>query len=117
MAGRYDIKVKAGNTLTRTLRFKDSEGEAIDLTGSVMSLYVDTPTGRITRTTQDGTLDWDATAGTVTLRLSTADTRLLYRGMQSWYELERAVPGGDEDTLLEGYMIVEESINADSASN
>lgn len=114
MAGRYDISLKAGNTFSRTFRFKDGEGHPVDLTGSIMSLYITTPAGETVMSTEDNTLAMDATAGTITLDMTAADTRLLHIGRRSWYELERRVPSGNEDTLLEGYFVVEESINADA---
>jgi hypothetical protein len=115
MATTHDLTgLRRGNSFRRTFRFKDSSGEAVDLTGSVLVFVVEAGAVRIHKSTADGSLAMpDPLAGEVLLSLSPAETRLLPAGrLKTRYEIERRI-GDEETTLAAGCITVMDGINDD----
>ena len=115
MAANHDLTgLRRGNTYERLLRFKDGDGNPIDLTGSEIVFISETVTSTIRKTTADGTLQMPSPAtGEVKLKLTPEETRLFAVGkLRSRYEIERRI-GGDEFTILSGCLIVVQGVNDD----
>ena len=116
MTATYDISgIRRGNTFERVFRFKDSDGDAVDLTGSVMVASIVSGSVTIRKSTADGGLLMPTpTNGEITLRLTPTETRQLEVGkLRTRYEIERRI-GGNETTILAGCMTVTEGINNDA---
>jgi hypothetical protein len=116
MAASYTLAgVRRGNSFERMFRFKDSVGQAIDLTGSVLVFIAETATSLIRKSTSDGTLLMTVPAsGEITLKLTPAETRKFVVGrLKSRYEIERRI-GGHDETLVIGCLVVEEGLNDDA---
>jgi hypothetical protein len=112
-AAAYDIPVRQGNTLQRTFAFQDEDGDAIDLTGSVVAFRAETGEGAtfITKTTPSSGLSMATpTNGQVTLILTPAETAQFATGRVNRYEIERRV-SGNESTLVAGFIDTTEGVN------
>lgn len=115
MTATYDLTgIRRGNSFERIFRFKDGNGDPIDLTGSIMVFSAANGTTIIRKTTADGSLLMpDPTTGEITLYLSPADTRLLAPGkLRNRYEIERQLDA-NEKTLVAGCITVLDGINND----
>lgn len=116
MAATYNlIGVRRGNSFERLFRFKDSSGQAVDLTGSDIVFIAETATAPIRKTTADNTLLMPSpVSGEVTLKLTPQETRLFAVGrLRSRYEFERRI-ADTEETLVRGCVVVEEGLNDDA---
>ncbi len=119
MAASYDLTgLRRGNSFQRSFRFKDAEGDPVDLTGSVIMFVAEAGVVRIVKSTADGTLAMPIPAtGEITLHLTPAETRLLPVGrLKVRYEIERRI-GGEETTLVSGCIAVMDGINDDSGDH
>ena len=115
MATTHDLTgLRRGNSFRRLFRFKDSDGEAVDLTGSVLVFVVEADATRIRKSTADGSLAMpDPAAGEIILTLTPAETRQLPAGrLKTHYEIERRI-GDEETTLAAGCITVMDGINDD----
>lgn len=116
VAASYDIReIRRGNSFSLTFRFKDSEGAAVDLTGSIMVFSIETSTGvlrKMSNTAGSGCEITDALDGEVSISLTPVETRTLTIGRGTKYEIERWI-GAEETTLIAGYATVVEGINND----
>lgn len=106
-AGVYHMKLEQGSTFGLTITYKDSNGDAIDLTGYTARMamrrnYEDTEL--ISLTTANGRIALGGTAGTVTLTISAADTATL-PSVEGVYDLE-LVSGDTVDKLIAGTFTV-----------
>ena len=106
--------LRRGNSFHRTFRFKDTDGDPVDLTGSIVVFVVEAGAVRLVKTTADGTFAMpDPATGEVVLSLSPAETRLLPAGrLRTRYEIERRI-GDEETTLAAGCITVMDGINDD----
>ncbi len=119
MSGQHDLTgLRRGNSFRRTLRFKNGAGDAIDLTGSILTFVVAGDGAVIRKSTGDGTLLMpDPASGEITLQLTPAETRLLPVGrIKTRYEIERRI-GTEETTLVSGCITVMDGINDDSGDH
>ena len=119
MVVSYDLTgFRRGNSFRRSFRFKDSAGDPVDLTGSVIIFIADAGTVRIVKSTADGTLAMpDPATGEITLNLTPAETRQLPVGrLRTRYEIERRIDG-EETTLVSGCITVMDGINDDSGDH
>ncbi len=117
--GNYDLTgLRRGNRFRRTFRFKDSSGDPVDFTGSVIVFVAEAGATRLVKSTADGSLAMpDPTAGEITLSLAPAETRLLPVGrFRARYEIERRI-GDEESTLVSGCITVMNGINDDSGDH
>jgi hypothetical protein len=113
-AAAYDIDVRQGNSLERTFIFQDENGDAFNLTGSVIAFRAETGEGEtfIDKTTPSNSFSMPTpTTGTVTLTLTAAETARFATGRTNRYEIERRI-GGTEETLVAGFIIAIEGVNA-----
>ena len=119
MAASYDLTgLRRGNSFRRVFRFRDADGDLVDLTGSVLVFVAEAGTARVRKSTEDGTLAMpDPAVGEVTLNLTPAETRLFPVGrLRARYEIERRV-GDEETTLVSGFLAVMDGINDDSGDH
>jgi len=119
MAASYDLRgLRRGNSFRRIFRFKDSAGDPVDLSGSVLVFVAEAGAARIRKSTEDGSLAMpDPAAGEVTLSLSPAETRQFPVGrLKARYEIELH-SGGEETTLVSGCITVMDGINDDSGDH
>jgi hypothetical protein len=116
MSADHDLTgLRRGSTYERLFRFKDGDGNPVDLTGSEIVFIAETATSTIRKTTADGSLQMPTPAASeVTLKLTPAETRLFAVGrLRSRYEIEQRI-AGDEFTLLSGCFIVVQGVNDDA---
>ena len=119
MAAVHDLTgLRRGNSFRRTFRFKDSGGEAVDLTGSVIVFVIEAGAVRLIKSTADGSLAMpDPASGEVALHLTPAETRQLPVGrLKTRYEIERRI-GDEETTIVSGCITVMDGINDDSGDH
>ena len=119
MAASYDLTgLRRGNSFQRIFRFKDAEGDPVDLTGSVLVFVAEAGAVRIVKLTSDGSLTMSApTTGEIMLSLTPAETRLLPVGrLKTRHEIERRI-GTEETTLVSGCITVMDGINDDSGDH
>ncbi|MCA3574780.1 MAG: hypothetical protein IOC86_12760 [Aestuariivirga sp.] len=119
MAASYDLTgLRRGNSYRRTFRFKDSDGDPVDLTGSVLTFVAAGDGATIRKSTSDGSLLMpDPASGELTLHLTPAETRLLPVGrLKARYEIERRI-GDEETTLVSGCITVMDGINDDGGAH
>lgn len=119
MAASYDITgLRRGNSFRRMFRFKDGDGDPVDLTGSVLTFVAAGDGTTIRRSTSDGSLLMpNPASGEVTLHLRPAETRLLPVGrLKTRYEIECRI-GDEETTLVSGCITVMDGINDDGGDH
>lgn len=117
--GIYDLTgLRRGNSFRRSFRFKDSSGDPVDLSGSVLVFVAEAGAARFVKSTADGSLAMpDPAAGEVTLHLTPAETRQFPVGrLKARYEIERRIDG-EETTLVSGCITVMDGINDDSGDH
>ena len=115
MSATYDLTgLRRGNSYRRIFRFKDSDGNPVDLTGSVLTFVAVGDGVIIRKSTSDSTLLMpDPASGEISLYLSAGETRLLPVGrLKTRYEIERRI-GTEETTLVSGCIAVMDGINDD----
>jgi len=102
-AGIYHIKMDQGSTFSLVLTYKDSNGDAINLTGYTARMQMrrnHQDDSLIDLTTENGRIALGGVAGTVTLTISATDTAAL-PPVEGVYDLE-IVSGAVVDKLLAG---------------
>lgn len=112
-AATYDINARQGNTLRVSFRFKDENGDAVDLTGSLIRFRVElgSRTGEFIGKSSPVQLQMPTpTNGEITLVLSAEETTRLTPGRTNRYEIERR-NGGEETTLVAGYVVGIRGVN------
>jgi hypothetical protein len=111
MANSIVIPVRRGDTVSRLITLKDVDDVAINLTGDVMRMNVkiDALDGVLTLTSGHG-LTISAVDGEVTFVLTEDQTRKLYSGQKSAFELKRRTSSG-QWTVLTGAFDVTEAID------
>lgn len=115
MTATYDLTgIRRGNSFERTFRFKDADGDPIDLTGSIIVFSVTSGSTVIRKSTSNnGLLMPTPSNGEVTLRLTPSETRQFAVGkLRNRYEIERQI-GANETTLVWGCIVVSQGINDD----
>jgi len=117
-AGRYDIAIDQGSTFRKTITWKDSSGNEIDLTGysarmQVRPTYSSSST-TLNLTTANGGITLGGDAGTIELYVSATATAAIPTTSPSQfadafvgvYDLELVAPNSDVTRLLHGDFIV-----------
>lgn len=104
MVTKYDFELVQGATFSKTLTYKDSSGDPVDLTGYTGRLQIrttkDAASAELELTTENGGMTLGGTAGTIALLVSAATTgSASYTG--GVYDLE-LVNGSTVTRLLEG---------------
>lgn len=111
----FDLALQLGNTLARTFRFKDGDGNVVDLTGAEIVFRAELRGAELIRiSTEDDLAMPDPTTGEVTMTLLPAETRAIPLGRIVRYELEHWLDGV-ETTLMEGFMVGSGGVNDDEA--
>lgn len=109
IAGTYDMVVDQGATLSRTITWKDSAKNPIDLTGYSARMQVranvTATTTVIELTTANSRIALGGVAGTVTLTVSAADTAAVPAGRYV-YDLELVSGSGVVNRLIMGNFVV-----------
>ena len=106
-AGIYHMKLDQGSTFSLVLTYKDSNGDAINLTGYTARMQMrrnHEDTALIELTTENGRIALGGSAGTVTLTIAAGDTAAL-PPIEGVYDLE-LVSGSIVDKLLAGTFSV-----------
>lgn len=102
----------AGDTKTLSISVQNSAGNAQDITGATFNWALKIATGNrrtlLTKSSSDGITITNATAGTLTVAIVTADTRSL-KGTYT-HELEMTDSAGNISTVLTGTVTINESI-------
>lgn len=102
-AGIYHMKLDQGSTFSLVLTYKDSNGDAINLSGYTARMQMrrnHEDTTLIDLTTENGRIALGGSAGTVTLTIAAGDTAAL-PPVEGVYDLE-LVQGSVVDKLLAG---------------
>lgn len=102
-AAKYNLYVEQGTTFSKTITWKDSVGNPIDLTGYSAELQirasVESTTTFLSLTSTAGiTLQ---PAGLISILITPAQTRTI-NARKGIYDLELTAPGGTVRRLLEG---------------
>lgn len=110
----YDLCVKQGNNFSWEFRLKsyDENGNLVpfSLTGSTLNFVAEKADGtKLTKTLTPT----DAANGIVPLSITVSESRMFAIGRENRWEMERRI-SGTETTLLQGYIICREGINADA---
>lgn len=106
-AGKYDFKIERGETFTRTITWKDAVGNPVDITGWTARMYIKVKPGAtsslIQLTTTNAKLVLGATAGTIQINLTAAETAALTTpNKKAVYDLELVSSAGAVKKLLKG---------------
>lgn len=115
-AATYEIsEIRRGNSFAIGFRFKDGEGDGIDLTGSIIVFSIEITSGVLRKFSNlpgSGCEITDAVDGEISINLTAIETRTLKLGRGTRYEVERWI-NGEETTLISGLATVVEGINND----
>jgi hypothetical protein len=110
-AGAWDITIEQGSVFNLHLRYKDSLGAVIDLTGYTARMQVRKSVKSndilLTLTTENGGITLGGALGTINIKAIAEHTALLTI-RSGVYDLELVPPSGEDDTfrLLEGNVMV-----------
>lgn len=112
--GIYDMTCQQGATFTKSITWKDSAGDPVDLTGYTarMQVRADPDTAEILELTTSGGITLGGVAGTIALLASAATTAALAPGIYR-YDLELVSGAGVVTRLLQGRFIVDAEITHD----
>ncbi len=116
-AGKLDIYIEQGSSFNYKLTFKDSLGAPIDLTGQTFAGQIRRGAGdpTIIATFTCGILNQITNTGEMTFSLTAAQTSLIPLEplsepakvtTQFAYDLERTLPGGTVERVIEGLATV-----------
>jgi hypothetical protein len=101
--GTYNLSLWAGESFGRNFELVSSDGSPFDLTGIVASAVFH-PAGLVL--TSGAGLTINATAGTVALLLTGAQTAPLRTGIQRWFLELANVATGETGTVIRGSVQV-----------
>jgi len=108
LAGKYNMTIDQGATLSQVWTYKDSDGNLVDLTGYTSAMQVrETFASAATildLTTENGGITLGGAAGTITLAISAATSAAIDEG-QYIYDLE-LVNGAVVERLVQGTFTV-----------
>jgi hypothetical protein len=115
-AGIYDIYIEQGATFQRVITWKDSSGNAINLTGYIARMQfrpqITSETILFTATTENGKIVLGGAAGTVTITITATETAA-FDFCSAAYDLElqsSALSGAVVTRLLEGCVNVSKEV-------
>lgn len=107
-AGIYNITAEQGATLTRTVTWKNSAGDPINLTGYTARMQVradyDSTIAVLTLTTENGGITLGGSAGTIVITATATATTALSASTYV-YDLE-LVLGSTVTRLIQGSFVV-----------
>jgi len=118
---RYQINIDQGDDETLIFRYKDSNGDVVNLTGSSASFIIDwgvaknqitgaqiAASGSLTLSSPSNGITIDGAAGQITVTITDAQTSLLpssgvWEAVQNAsYQLRVTFPGDAKETLIAG---------------
>jgi hypothetical protein len=105
-AAHYDLIIEQGATFEKTVTWKDSDGNAVDLTGYTARMQIrrsKSSTTTILSITTDDAITLGGTAGTVAISIPAATTAT-FTFRRAVYDLELVSGGGVVYRLLEGVV-------------
>lgn len=112
-AGKYDFYIEQGATFNRTVVWKDSNEDPVNLTGYTARMQVrkavTSPTTILDLTTENSKIALGGALGTITLTLAPTDTETLetFCGV---YDLELQSASGFVTRLLEGQITISREV-------
>jgi hypothetical protein len=110
--GSHDLTIYQGATFQRILTWKNSDGQAVNLTGYTARMMarasIDSATALITLTTENGGIALGGAAGTINLSISAANTATL--SQNGVYDLELINASGVVTRLLEGNLFISREV-------
>lgn len=115
-AGTFNFTVELGATFLQTFRWKDKEGDLVDLSGYTARMhirrYVNSESPEVILTTENGRITLGGADGTITLSLSAAETSAvdIPNGV---YDLELESADGHVTRLLEGTVTFSREVTRD----
>jgi hypothetical protein len=113
MAGQKNFEVDQNATFTFILEYKDSNGNAVDLTGASAKMQVrDTKGGTklaFTLTSPLGGIVIDAPNGKLTVRMTPTQTNKLFYPKSS-YDIMITDSNGVKTKLIEGFLTLSRSV-------
>lgn len=108
-AGTYDITIEQGATFTLNLRWLDSEGTPIDITGYTARMQVrrkySDKTSVLSLTSQDNEIILGDSLGTIDVTASDEKTAAI-NIKAGVYDLELETPSGDVVRLVQGTAVI-----------
>lgn len=119
MADKYGLNIKKGDTFILDITYKDSDGNAIDLTGARVRMHIrETISSTTTLLVFDTDLIngsatiVDAVAGTIQIKATAVETAALAVSL-AVYDLEIIDSGGEVTTILEGDVAIKDEVTRD----
>jgi hypothetical protein len=113
MAGQKNFEVDQNATFSFVLEYKDSNDNAIDLTGASAKMQVrDTKGGAklaVTLTSPSGGIVIDPLNGKLTIKMTPTQTNKLFYPKSS-YDVMVVDSNGNKIKLLEGFMTLNRSV-------
>jgi hypothetical protein len=112
MAGKLNLTIEQGTTFRRTLTWKDSVGNPVNLTGYTGKMQIrEKPTDpvAIQLDSTNGGVAFNGSQGQVLLYISAVNTTLLTL-KRYVYDLELTAPGGDIIRLVQGVVKMSEEV-------
>lgn len=111
-AGVYHFAIEQGSTFGRTITYKDSAGDAINLTGYTARMQlrksIEDESTVIELTTENGRIALGGSEGTITLTIAASDTASLST-VEGVYDLELAT-GSTVEKLIAGTFTVKREV-------
>ncbi len=112
-AAQYDFEVEQGTTFSKSVQWKDANGNTINLNGYTARMQLrrskTSPTILVEATTENGKLVVNGPGGAVTITFSAADTAQ-WSFSRAVYDLELISAGGIVTRLLEGSFTVSKEV-------
>ncbi len=112
-AGYLDLYIEQGATYAQPIVWKDSNGDAVDLTGYTARMQVRKTISAtaviIELTTENGRITLGGDNGTITLEITAEDTAALEQ-FAGVYDLELEASNGFVTRLLEGQVTVSKEV-------
>lgn len=112
-AATYDLFVEQGATFIKTITWKDSAGDEVNLTGYTARMQfrssVNSSTILASATTEDGRIVLGGAAGTIAITFDADDTAA-FNFVSAVYDLELESAAGFVTRLLEGGVEVSKEV-------
>ena len=118
-AAKYDIALEQGASFSRTITWKDSDGNPVDLTGSTARMQVRTAianrstTAPLVDLTNGSGITLGGTAGTIVVNITAAQTAAL-KITRAPYDLFVYSVDGTAIKLLEGVVTVDPMVTVNA---
>lgn len=112
-AGKYNFEIEAGATFSRTITYKDSDNDAIDLSGSTVRMQIrnnySSSDAAISLTTPSTGIAFTSNTGEFTITMTAAQTSA-FTFRQGVYDIEIEYSGGTVERILEGRVKISSQV-------